>query len=104
MLDKEYTLLYLPLFEQDMVEARDYITNVLLNPEAALNLINETDKAIQKRLLNPRAFQPYRSAKDRKQVYHRINVKNFVVFYVVIGNVMEVRRFIYSRRDLTKII
>ena len=31
-------------------------------------------------------------------------VKKFYVFYVVIGNVMEVRTLVYNRRDLTKII
>lgn len=32
----------------------------------------------------------------------RISVKNFTIFYVVIGDTMEVRRILYSRRDLTK--
>ena len=30
--------------------------------------------------------------------------KNYYVFYVVIGNVMEVRTLVYNRGDLTKII
>jgi plasmid stabilization system protein ParE len=100
----KYSLEFLPLFEQDMAEASDYITNVLLNPEAALRLIEDTEKAILKRLSNPTAFEPYRSAKKRKHVYYRINVRNYSVFYVVIGNVMEVRRFVYTKRDLKKLI
>lgn len=31
--------------------------------------------------------------------YYRIPVGNFIVLCVVIGNVMEVRRFIYARRN-----
>ncbi|MCL2499704.1 MAG: type II toxin-antitoxin system RelE/ParE family toxin [Defluviitaleaceae bacterium] len=101
---KEYTLRTLRVYERDMLEVAEYISNVLSNPEAALRLINETQKAVQQRLLNPTAFEPYRSSKNRKHKYYRIYVKNYTVFYVVIGNVMELHRFIYNRRDFTKII
>jgi plasmid stabilization system protein ParE len=102
--NKEYTLRYLPLFERDVEEVRNYIAGTLHNPTAALRLINDTEAAIKKRLASPTAFEPFRSAKDRKHVYYRINIRNFSVFYVVIGDVMEVRRFVYSKRDLTKIV
>jgi hypothetical protein len=103
-MDKQYTLRYLPIFEQDMTEARDYISQKLQNPAAALRLVEDTEKSILKRLGSPLSFEPYHSTRDRKQPYYRINVRNFTVFYVVIGNVMEVRRFVYSRRDLPSIV
>ena len=103
-MDKKYTLSYLPLFEQDLAEARDYISNVLQNPSAALRLVEDTEQAIIKRLNNPLAFEPYKSAKDRLHTYYPIRIRNFTVFYVVIGNVMEVRRFVYSRRNLAELI
>lgn len=53
MTNKKYRLLYLPLFEQDLVQTVSYITNVLKNPDA----------------------------------------------YVVMEDVMEVRRFLYGARD-----
>ena len=71
--------------------------------EAALQLVVDTEKAIVKRLRNPLSFQPYPSVRKRKHQYYRINVRNFSVFYVVIGNVMEVRRFVYSKRNLPEI-
>jgi len=95
---------YLPLFERDLAEARDYIANSLHNPLAALRLVEDTKQAIMSRRDNPSAFEPYRSAKDRKLPYYRIRVKNFTVFYVLIGDVMEVRRFVYSKRDFSKLI
>ena len=36
--------------------------------------------------------------------YYRIYVRNYVIFYVVKGDVMEVRRILYSRRDLKNLI
>ena len=103
-MNKKYTLRYLPLFEQDLSAARDYIAFTLHNPGAALRLVNDTEAAILKRLDNPLGFPPYHSIRDRKQPYYRIDIRNFAVFYVVIGNVMEVRRSVYSKRNLPEII
>jgi plasmid stabilization system protein ParE len=103
-MNKKYTLRYLPLFEQDLASVRDYISQNLQNPVAAHNLLEDTEKAIQKRVKNPLGYMPYPSNHDRAYKYYRINIKNYSIFYVVIGDVMEVRRFIFSRRDISSII
>jgi len=103
-MDKKYKLHYLPQFEQDLSEVRDYIIYKLQNPSAALRLINDTEAAIKKQLNNPLAFKPYKSIRNRQNDYYRINVRNYAVFYVVIENIMECRRIIYSRRDLKNLI
>ena len=95
MENKSYQLRYLPIFETDLLSTANYITNVLKNEDAAHRLVDDIESAILKRLENPLAFEPYRSAKRREYPYYRIYVRN----YVVIGNVMEVRRLIYSARD-----
>ena len=95
MENKSYQLRYLPIFETDLLSTVNYITNILKNEDAAHRLVDDIESAILKRLENPLAFEPYRSAKMREYPYYRIYVRN----YVVIGNVMEVRRLIYSARD-----
>ena len=95
MENKSYQLRYLPIFETDLLSTVNYITNVLKNEDAAHRLVDDIESAILKRLENPLSFEPYRSAKRREYPYYRIYVRN----YVVIGNVMEVRRLIYSARD-----
>ena len=99
-----YKLRYLPLFENDLYEATSYIANVLNNPQAAERLLNETEKAISERLKMPLSFEPFHSVKERKDVYYRIYVGNYTVFYVVVGDVMEVRRFVYSGRDFDRLL
>ncbi len=99
MENKSYQLRYLPLFEQDLISTANYITNVLKNEDAALHLIADVEAAILERLNNPVAFEQYRSSKKRDYPYYMIYVRNYVVYYVVIGNVMEVRRLIYGARD-----
>ena len=102
MQNKTYHLRYLPLFEQDLLDAVYYITNVLKNKDAAQRLLDDTEMAIKKRLNNPISFEPYRSVKKRVHPYYRIYVKNYVVYYVVIDDVMEVRRFLYGASDTDK--
>ena len=102
MAEKHYKLRILPLFEDDLNEVVDYISIHLQNPIAAENFVDAVETAIYERLSCAEAFEPYSSAKERRYPYYRIPVKNYTIFYVVIGNTMEIRRIIYSRRDLDK--
>lgn len=101
---KQYKLRVLPLFEDDLTEIVDYITLRLQNPIAAEKLVDALEAAIHERLPFAEAFEPYSSAKIRREVYYRIQVKNFTIFYVVLDDVMEVRRVLYSRMDLKKLL
>lgn len=99
-----YKLTFLPIFRDDLEEAVQYIQCTLQNPEAALKFSNAVKLAIRERHVAPLAFAPYQTRKPHNQTYYRINIKNFSIFYVVIGDTMEVRRLIYSRRDIDKIL
>ena len=99
MLGEEYTLEYLPLFDDELAEAVRYIAQKLRNPAAANKLIDDVEQAITDRLFAPESFEPVPSAKDREHPYYRIAVGNYLVLYCVIGKVMEVRRFVYAPSD-----
>ena len=101
---KKYKLSFLPLFEQDLNEIADYITANLQNPSAAERLVDDIEATVYKRLEAPLSFAPFRSSKKRPHPYYRINVRNFSVFYVVIDDTMEVRRVLYSKRNLDKLL
>ena len=98
MENKSYKLRYLPLFEQDLISTANYITNVLKNEDAAIRLVDDVEAAILERLNNPVAFEPYPSAKKRDYPYYRIYVRNYDGYYVVIDDVMVVRRLLYGAR------
>ena len=101
---KEYKLSILPLFEDDLNEIVDYIAHRLKNPIAAEKFVDDVEKAIYERLPYAESFDQYHSAKERIHPYYRIAVRNYTIFYVVIGDIMEVRRIIYSRRNLKRYI
>lgn len=104
MSKKKYQLRFLPLFEDDLNEIVDYIMHDLENPTAAMNFVDAVQTAIEERLPFAESFEPFRSARSRQYPYYRIPVKNYTIFYVVIGDVMEVRRILYSRRNWKNMI
>jgi hypothetical protein len=102
---KVYTLRVLPTYSSDLNQAVLYIRDTLHNRTAAENFIDATERAIKKRLdSDPSAYEPYPSIKKRKYAYYRIFVGNYTIFYVIIGQVMEVRRLIYSRRNIDSVL
>ena len=96
---KEYKLRYLPIAKEDLFEIINYIQDVLQNPIAAQNTLNKIETAILERVPMCESFPVWQSMKNRKSPYRRINVGNYTVWYVVIGNIMEVRRILYARRN-----
>ena len=104
MKTNHYKLVFLPLFEQDLNEIIEYITNTLNQPIAANRLVNDIEQAILKRRKSPLAFAPYPSTKKRKFPYYRINVHNFAIFYVVIDDTMEIRRILYAKRNIAALL
>ena len=104
MLGGEYSLRYLTHYEQDLNEIVDYIVFKLHCPEGATNLVKRIENAILERLNFPLSFEPFQSIRKRKNPYYRIYVDNFTVYYVVIEDVMEVRRLLYNSRDTGRIL
>ena len=88
-----------PLFGMELEQALNYIETQLSNPAAADKLQTDVETAVRERLSAPRSFEPVASRVDREHPYYRIYVSNYIVFYCVIGNVMELRRFIYKGRN-----
>ena len=101
---KQYRLQYLPLFWDDLEQAVFYVRDVLRNPAAAERLLNRTEEAILEHAKAPTMAQIHKTTRSRPQPYYWFAVGNYMVFYVVFDDVMEVRRFIYGARDLTKML
>jgi plasmid stabilization system protein ParE len=98
----EFKLSYLPTFEADVTTITDHISHKLHNPAAAGRLIDDVEEAILDRRKSPQGYEPIYSKKERKTPYYRIYVRNFTVYYVLIDDVMEVRRLLYSRSNISE--
>lgn len=100
----KFELHYSPLFYEDLDKITDYLLFELKNGLAAKALVNDVELAIKKRLASPLSATPYRSLGSRPHPYRKVLVGNYLIFYVVIDDVMIVRRILYGRRDLDRIL
>ncbi|NMA68510.1 MAG: type II toxin-antitoxin system RelE/ParE family toxin [Desulfitobacterium sp.] len=89
---------YLPIAEKDLTEILEYI--LIDNPAAALNFLDEIDKAISEL-----SSFPYMGSipKDQRLIllnYRMLIVENYLVFYVVLEDeeVVEIRRILHGKR------
>ncbi len=109
MLSRKYRLRYLPLFYEDLDEKVTYILEKLKNPKAANDLLDKVEAAIMERLPVAESFESYHSIRERRYVYYRIYVDNYIIYYVVIDDnpndlVMEVRRFLYNGQNRDNVV
>jgi len=103
-MSNKFRIEYLPIAEKDLTEILDYIQ--IDNPTAALNLLDEIDKAISKL-----AYFPYmgHAPKDHRLIllnYRMLVVENYLVFYVVLDEEegVEIRRILHGKRKYDFII
>ena len=99
-----YKLQYLPLFWDDLNAAISYICDTLQAPGAAEKLLDQTEAGILAHLRQPTMASIYKSTRQRSLPYYWFSVGNYMVFYVVYDDVMEVRRFLFGARDLTRMV
>ena len=92
----------LPLFETELAEILDYIGLHLQNPDAAFRLEEDVFAAIRERAACADSFQPIPVMRKHSETYYPIRVRNYTSVYVVLGNVMEVRRIFYTPSDWQK--
>lgn len=101
---KRFTLRYSLLFRDDLDKIIDYIVLELKNVAAAKQLVNDVEAAIKQRQAHPLQSAAYKSTNKRRNPYRRILVGNYLIFYIVIENTMIVRRLLYGRRDIDRIL
>ena len=81
-----YQIKYTQNFKREIENVFKYIVNELQNEIAAENLLQLIER-------NKSTY-----------IWYRININNYSAFYTVKGNVMTMRRFLYSKRNLEKLI
>jgi len=100
----KYKIQFMPLAIQDISEITDYISDVLGAPQAAYDLLIKIDEAAKILEQFPFAFPIYKDPAFVQSGYRIRNVGNYLLFYVIIGNLVEIRRVIYAKRNLPELL
>ncbi|MEL7633420.1 MULTISPECIES: type II toxin-antitoxin system RelE/ParE family toxin [Sporomusa] len=99
-----YEIKYLPLAQKDLADIITYIADHLKAAKAALDLLDTMDKSISRLEQFPYSCKVYQPIKILDGEYRLLPVKNYVVFYVVKEQVVEIHRIVYAKMDLSKLI
>ena len=99
-----HKIVYLPLAEHDLMEALEYIACTLDAPKAARDLLAEFDETVKQIATFPYACELYRTDRPMKDEIRKVPVKNYVLYYAVFQDRVEIRRFLYGKRDRSKLI
>lgn len=94
-----HKIVYLPLAESDLMGALSYIADTLDAPKAARDLLEEFDRTIQRIAEFPYAHELYRTDRPMQDEIRKVAVKNYVLYYAVFQDRVEIRRFLHGRRD-----
>lgn len=101
-----YSLEYLPIARQDMIEIVQYISKNLSNPTAAAQLADHLIEAGERLTQFPYANPVYYPIRPLKREYRKIPVKNYLMFYWVdeAEKLVTVARVIYAKRDYGRLL
>ena len=106
MESENYRIRYTPLAYEDLDEIDTYISTVLLNPQAALNLLDEMEESINRLqqfpLIGSELEDPYLASKG----YRKLVVQNYLVFHLVDQAQKEViiMRVMYGAREYRSLL
>ena len=99
-----HKIVYLPLAEEDILAAVDYISFTLDAPKAASDLLDELDKTVALLAEFPYSCELYRTERPMKDELRKVAVKGYVLYYAVFQDRVEIRRFLHGRRDRSKLV
>ncbi|MDR1784861.1 MAG: type II toxin-antitoxin system RelE/ParE family toxin [Spirochaetaceae bacterium] len=99
-----FEVTYLPSFQTDLDAIVDYITYTLEAPHAAANLLDDLESAISRLKEFPHAHRLYRPLMPIPAQYRVLTVHNYLVFYTVDANTVDIHRIIYKKRNLSQLI
>ena len=95
---------YLPIAQKDLNYIILYFLDNLKSPKAAMDFIETLDKCILRLKEYPYSCKLYQSQETLEFEYRFLPVKNYLVFYIVTENIIEIHRVVYAKMNLEKII
>ena len=101
-----YKIIITPDAESDLIELRNYISDVLLARDTARSYIRMIRKEISTLNEMPARYKPVDDEPWHSRGLRRMNARNFAAFFIVIeqeGTVF-IQNVIYQKRDLPKVL
>lgn len=99
-----HRLKYLPLAKKDLINIISYIADTLQAPKAAMDLVDALDNGIFRLQQFPYSCTVYQPIEPLEAEYRILPIKNYLVFYVVTEQEIEIHRIVYAKMDIKNIL
>lgn len=101
-----YTIEYLPVAKEDLLEIVAYIGKELKNHDAVYELMDELTDVSERLESFPYEYQAYTPLKMLKHEYRRAPIKNYVMFYWIdeVQKKVTIARVLYGRRNYVNLL
>lgn len=98
----KYKIKIYPTAKQDLIDIIDYLNT--LSPEAALRYYDLLTEQIASLSHMPERCPRPKDLALAARGYRCLVVEKYLVFYVVDGDTVQIRRILYGRRDYTALL
>jgi toxin ParE1/3/4 len=97
-----YKVRILPAAQEDMAEIVDYLNT--LSPQSALRYYDMLVEKIESLSNMPERCAMARDAQLHLRGYRFMVVGNYLVFFLIVGETVQVRRILYGRRQYESLL
>ena len=99
---EQYEIRIFPTAKQDLLDVIDYLNT--LSRDSALKCYDRLVSEIASLSTMPERCPRPRDLALAAKGYRYLVVGNYLAFYVVAGNTVQIRRILYARRDYKKLL
>ena len=99
-----YDIQYSKESKQDLIEIKKYIKEILQEPETSHKLITRIRKEIETLKANPEIYAIIDEDMIRNLEIRKLIIDNYIVFYRIKKDKIQIVRVMYGRRDWVKLL
>lgn len=99
---EQYDVRIFPTAQQDLLDVIDYLNT--LSKETALSYYDRLVNEIASLSTMPERCPRPRDLALAAKGYRYLVVGNYLVFYAIVGSVVQIRRILYARRDYKQLL
>ena len=104
MKNNKYQLKIFPLAKLDMEQIFEYIAVELCNPTAAIGQINDFEKAFENVCIFPESHPYINNEYVKDKSLRKLIVNNYIAFYRIRDNEIQVVRVLYGMRNYEELL
>ena len=99
---KKYEVVITPSAQRDLTEIKSYFTNVLKT--SSNSIFEKFLEQVKILKAHPFTYRVHQDPLLKLVGYRIIPIENYLMFYVVKGNVVQIHRFLYAKRNYLQLL